>query len=401
MEINSTDSFDSNQYYRLINLALGPEVSLDVASPQTTAPNGSLVVKTSGPFSGQIWQFLQSEEDRGHFYISSSFLGAKLKLDVLINDRGDYEPHLRNFTTEYNQTWTLTPHADVLSGNRTTWTLQPDFIEIGSVGGRFSLYNDTLAPYLSRIDASDQAASIDKLERWSVVVEEGELIDDPTYSATHLPALATESAVVPAGEPTVTPTETVTPTALASSSGNDNHLTGPLIAAAVVPTTVFVLIVTGFCIFIFMRRRRLRQIEENSPYPSSPRTSRPPGSSSVIMSELFDNFVEDPIDRWKRGNAKKPQGLTSMSLLSSNLSASLWSFRNPQESNVTMVANPLTAPPPARSRTSDSEPGTGDDVIQSPSSLSTKKWMENRVSFCVNEVPPSPLTPRRMEDPRT
>lgn len=192
MEANSTNSFDPNQYYRIINLALGPEVSLDVASPQSTAPNGSLVIKSSGPYSGQIWQFLESDEERGHFYISSSFLGAKMKLDVLINSRGDYEPHLRNFTTDYNQTWSLNPHVDALGGNKTTWTLQPDFIAAGAVGGRFSLYNDTLQPYINRISATEQNNSTEKLTRWSLVVEEGATVDDPTFSATHLPALATE-----------------------------------------------------------------------------------------------------------------------------------------------------------------------------------------------------------------
>lgn len=157
--------------------------------------------------------------------------------------------------------------------------------------------------------------------------------------------------------PTVTPTATVisSPTAQDSPSGNDNsHLTGPLIAAAVVPTTVFVFIVIGFCLFVVMRRRKLRQLEENNPYPPSPRmSSRPPASTSVIMSGIVDTFVEDPIDRCKRGNAKKPQGFTSLSLLSSNLSASLRSFRGFQESNATMLVNPLTAPPPSRPKTGD------------------------------------------------
>lgn len=191
METNSTNSFDPNQYYRLINLAVGPEVSLDVASPQSTAPNGTLVLKSSGQYSGQIWQFLEASDDRGHFYISSSFLGAKLKLDVLLNDRGDYAPHLRNYTTEYNQTWQLTPHVDELGGNRTTWTLQPDFIATGSAGGLFSVYNDTLDPYLARVAPPGQSRSLEKFQRWSVV-QEGVSIDDPTFSATHLPALATE-----------------------------------------------------------------------------------------------------------------------------------------------------------------------------------------------------------------
>lgn len=188
----SIDAFNSNQYYRIINLALGPEVSLDVAFPQASAPNGSLVIRPTGPYTGQIWQFLELDDAQGHFYISSSFLGAKLKLDLLINERGDWEPHLRNYTTDYNQTWTLTPHVDALGGNKTTWTMQPDFVTVGQVGGLFSLYNDTLAPYLSPITAADQDSSTDKLTRWTVLVEEGTTIDDPTYSATHLPALATE-----------------------------------------------------------------------------------------------------------------------------------------------------------------------------------------------------------------
>lgn len=171
-----------------------------------------------------------------------------------------------------------------------------------------------------------------------------------------------------------------------------------------------------------MRRRRLRQLEENSPYSQSPRASRVrAASSSAVMSELVDTFVEDPIDRWKRGHAKKPQGLTSLSLLSSNLSASLRSFRHFQESNVTMVANPLTAPPPARSKHSsdgrslmicalclclcvlqqDSNADfctAGTSVVPAPSVFASKKNMENRVSFCNGDVPPSPLSPRKSKE---
>lgn len=170
-----------------------------------------------------------------------------------------------------------------------------------------------------------------------------------------------------------------------------------------------------------MRRRRLRQLEENSPYSQSPRASRVPASSSVVMSEIVDTFVEDPIDRWKKGNAKKPQGFTSLSLLSSNLSASLRSFRNFQESNVTMVANPLTAPPPAKAkygvdgrlsilyicaikRGSDADlqlgAGTRSSGVPPPPPLSfpPKNNMENRVSFCNGDVPPSPLSPRKSKE---
>lgn len=190
METDSSAPFDPNQYYRIINLALGPEVSLDVVTPETTAPDGTLGLRTSGPFTGQIWQFLGSSDATGSFYISTSFLGAKMKLDALPNSRGDYAPHLRNYTTDYNQTWTLTPHVDALAGNQTTWTMQPDFLAVGSVGAVFSVYNDTLEPYLAH--SVPLANNLEKLQRWSVIPE-GETIDDPTFSTTHLPALATEA----------------------------------------------------------------------------------------------------------------------------------------------------------------------------------------------------------------
>lgn len=187
----STGSFDPNQYYRITNLALGAELSLDVISPQTTEPNGTVGLRTSGPFSGQIWQFLEASDANGHYYISSSFLGAKMKLDILPNSRGDYAPHLRNYTASYEQTWELTPHVDALAGNRTTWTMQPDFLAVGTTGGLFSLYNDSSEPYLALPVPDGQTDNSKKLQRWSVAPE-GATIDDPTFSATNLPALATQ-----------------------------------------------------------------------------------------------------------------------------------------------------------------------------------------------------------------
>lgn len=172
--------FDPNAYYRLINLALGPSQSLDVYNP----PDGSVLFASTGPFQGQIWQLLRADT-AGSYFISSNFLGAKLKLDVLPNERGDFVPYLRNFTTDYPQTWTLSPHADALAGNETTWTMSPDFIGSGDGQQVFGVYNDTLGPVLAPYAADDT------YQRWSLVAE-GLPIDDPTFSSTHLPALATE-----------------------------------------------------------------------------------------------------------------------------------------------------------------------------------------------------------------
>lgn len=189
MATSATDNFDPNQYYRITNLALGGEFSLDVDNPQTTAPNGSLGLSVSGPYSGQIWQILESN-DTGHFFLSSSFLGPKLKMDAVINERGDYAPQLRNFTTDYEQTWGLISHVD--ASNKTTWTIMPDFIAGGTnLGLAWSVYNDTRRPFLAPPIPESQIDYGGRNQRWFVSLE-GVTIDDPSYSSTHLPALATE-----------------------------------------------------------------------------------------------------------------------------------------------------------------------------------------------------------------
>lgn len=192
MALSSTDSFDPNQYYRLTNLGLGGEFSLDVDNPQTTPPNGSTSLALSEQVSGQIWQILELNDTAEDFLISSAFLGAKLKLDALINSRGDYAPQLRNYTTEYNQTWKFVPHIES-STNRTTWSIIPDFLATSADGAlALSVYNDsTRKPYLAPIIPDSQIGEEGQYQRW-FISEEGVTIDDPTFSSTHLPALATE-----------------------------------------------------------------------------------------------------------------------------------------------------------------------------------------------------------------
>lgn len=191
MAQSTTDVFDPNQYYRLTNVALGGEFSLDVDNPQTTPPNGSLSMTADRQVSGQIWQILELNKT-GRYFLSSSFLGAKLKLDALINDRGDFAPYLRNYTTEYEQTWELVPLVDT-AHNRTTWRIVPEFLATGSSDGlAFSVYNDTsMKPYLAPIVPENKIDREAQIQQW-LVSEEGVTIDDPTFSSTHLPALATE-----------------------------------------------------------------------------------------------------------------------------------------------------------------------------------------------------------------
>lgn len=158
--------------------------------------------------------------------------------------------------------------------------------------------------------------------------------------------------------PTTTAVITPTPTpATTSSSEQDNdhdhdHITGPLIAAAVVPSTVFVLGMTVLFLFLCMRRRRIRRMRENSPYSSIRDSSR--RRESTIVSEIFDTFTGDPMHSFKHN--KKTFYPFSDSIRSSNLSG-IWrgSSRNHQDSVASALANPLSAPPPLRVRTTSND----------------------------------------------
>ncbi|KKY29605.1 putative carbohydrate-binding module family 13 protein [Diaporthe ampelina] len=188
MAAQATGVFDPNEYYRFTNLALGGEFSLDVDASKDY-PDGKLGMAPSGLYTGQIYQILENADDPGHYWFASSWLGAKKKMDAVINSKGDYAPFLRNITTDYNQTWGLTPHNDV-ANNRTTWTIMPDWF--GGVGTSLamSVYNDTKQPFLATPGPNPDLGNGDVNQAW-FITKEGLTIDDPTFSSTNLPALAT------------------------------------------------------------------------------------------------------------------------------------------------------------------------------------------------------------------
>lgn len=191
--MNSSDGFDPNSYYRITNCALGGQLSLslDVVNPPSGIPDGSTSMAASGPFSGQMWQVLESNKT-GHYYISGRFLGAKKKLDSLRNQRGDYAPFLKSYTTRYAQTWTLIPQVD--ERGRTAWKLMPDFVT-GSNGKNLAItvYNDTRQPFLSPLTpvTRNQARKWRWRQLW-FISPTGLNISDPIFSLTHLSALPTE-----------------------------------------------------------------------------------------------------------------------------------------------------------------------------------------------------------------
>lgn len=193
--VQATGSFDPNEYYRITNVALGGAFSLDVVNPPIGSPDGSLVMNPSGPYSGQLFQILEQADAPGHFLLSGAFLGAKYKLDAIPNSNGDFAPHLRSFTLDYTQTWLLTPHVN--EENRTSWTLMPDFISLGSNQSIsiVDLDSDGPAPVLApMVPDADLNNRTGMGQQWFLTAE-GMNIDDPSFSSTHLPVLATEASV--------------------------------------------------------------------------------------------------------------------------------------------------------------------------------------------------------------
>lgn len=168
----------------------------------------------------------------------------------------------------------------------------------------------------------------------------------------------------------MTPTTTAVVTATAAPSPSEatgDRFTGPLVAAAVVPTITFIVGVTALIAMICMRRRKIRKMKENSPYSSGWRSGGDGPASTAMISEILDTFptttAEEELAAGKmhashdeHGAARSEQGMgpvpipSYLSVLSSNLSGS---FRNlsrhpgPQDSTAFGLANPLSAPPPA------------------------------------------------------
>ncbi|KAI3394351.1 hypothetical protein diail_2861 [Diaporthe ilicicola] len=340
MAAQATGAFDPNEYYRLTNLALGGEFSLDVDGTKDY-PDGKMVMAASGLYTGQIYQILENTDAPGHYFFASSWLGAKEKMDAVINDRGDYAPFLRNFTTDYNQTWGLTPHVDVTK-NRTTWTIMPSwFAGGGAMSKVMSVYNDTKQPYLATPGPNPDLGHGDVNQAW-FITKEGMTIDDPTYSRTALASLATAAPIVPEGvTPSASATATSTATGTPGGSNDTDHLAGPLIAAAVVPTVTVFISVIAFVTFFCMRRRRARRMARNMPYGSGTTAA---ASKDGLASEILDTFSAETLGHWRRRYDKnKP---LAQSVASSHLSEPrLTRLPEDSEMSINPRANPLRPPP--------------------------------------------------------
>lgn len=170
---------------------------------------------------------------------------------------------------------------------------------------------------------------------------------------------------MPEGEPTVTPTTTAsvtaTPTAAAAAGTGppppgDAGITGPLIAAAVVPSVALAACIAAFFLFLCVRRRKIRRQQENSPYPTLSFRSSRQREDSTFLSEILDTFVDDPAKSRRSMQAMQSSGSkrfalsmpSYLSMMSSNLSGSLRSQPRvgPLDSATSGLGSPLSAPPP-------------------------------------------------------
>lgn len=133
-------------------------------------------------------------------------------------------------------------------------------------------------------------------------------------------------------------------TADSKSSSETDHLTGPLIAAAVVPTVTVFISVLAFVTFICMRRRRARRKARNMPYGSG---SNAAASKDGLASEILDTFSAETLGHWRRRHSTREKNQPfAQSVASSHLSEPRLA-RLPEDSEMSINprANPLRPPP--------------------------------------------------------
>jgi hypothetical protein len=173
--------FDPDIFYRITNVAIGKSVSLDAANPSEGVPTGEIDINPSGPFTGQAWQVLSTTSiPAGTFLLSTKFLGARMKLDIAVNDFAVYVPFLKNLTTAQDQTWIISQLGN--SSSNSTYSLSPHML-----GGSIALTVNTTTkqPFLDTAGGANQQWALTPLAA----------INDASFSASALTAVTTSASL--------------------------------------------------------------------------------------------------------------------------------------------------------------------------------------------------------------
>lgn len=142
----SITTFDPNTFYRITNVDLGDDVSLDVQNAPG-GPTGALMMATTGPFTGQFWQFLSTPTtSENTFFLSCQFLGAHKKLDFQ-SGNGLTVPFLKPFNATGDQAWLVS------ALDNSTFTLTPSLLNGTEV---LTAINGTKQPLLAGPDGDGQ-----------------------------------------------------------------------------------------------------------------------------------------------------------------------------------------------------------------------------------------------------
>jgi hypothetical protein len=177
-------AFDSNLFYRITNLSLGRNFSVDVANTASNIPIGTVDITPTGPFMGQIWQLLNLDSvgKSNTYLLSSYYLGAQKKLFLTIGEGATYVPFLTNFTNSpYDLTWVISPsNNDSITTVNTTYSLTPTFLGGAQV---LSVNTITKQPFLEATGGSSN-------QQWQFTPVQ--YINDPSFSAAALNSVETQ-----------------------------------------------------------------------------------------------------------------------------------------------------------------------------------------------------------------
>jgi len=175
-------NFDPNVFYRITNLSLGSNFSIDVANTASEALIGTVDITPSGPFMGQIWQLLHLDGtgNSSAYLLSSFYLGAQKKLFLTVGEGAIYIPFLTNFTNSpYDLSWIVSPSNLSTKFDNAIFSITPSFLHGAQA---LSVNSVTKQPFLEATGGSSN-------QQWQFTPVQN--INDPSFSAAALSALGT------------------------------------------------------------------------------------------------------------------------------------------------------------------------------------------------------------------
>ncbi|KAF2102094.1 hypothetical protein NA57DRAFT_54025 [Rhizodiscina lignyota] len=272
----TTFNFDDNTWYSIQNKAF-PNTSISAFSELVAPGNESALrdVATNATDPGQQFQFFRANVSPSTFLVRSNGPGSSLYLGAQnpISDQvaSDTSPVMRPttlFPNDLSVLWNVTPWGDgyyyltnYANGSKLRLMVQsgPEDDSAGTMGRTLYVWSS----YNTMPD--NYRFNFTKL---------GKEIDNPSFSFAQTPTAALETTAAPSGSSaeyssmssapprSITPASTTTAPAVSAAAKSAHGISSGAIAGISIGSVATVAILVAVIAFLFVRRRRKRQLSE-------------------------------------------------------------------------------------------------------------------------------------------